>query len=140
MEEHSRNALHVARSLEGHPRIGKVHYPGLDSHPDKAAADRLFDRGPDGDTLYGGMVSFEIRDADEAAVFRFANALRLAVLATSLGDVHSIMTHPATTTHRNIGARRRAQLGIGDNLVRLSVGIEDPEDIAADLAQALEQL
>ncbi len=140
MEEHSRNALHVARALEGHPRVGKVHYPGLDSHPDKAVADRLFDRGPDGDTLYGGMVSFELRDADEAAVFRFANALRLAVRATSLGDVHSMMTHPATTTHRNIGARRRAQLGIGDNLVRFSVGIEDPEDITADLMQALEQI
>ena len=100
----------------------------------------MFDRGPDGDTLYGGMVSFELRDADEAAVFRFANALRLAVRATSLGDVHSMMTHPATTTHRNIGARRRAQLGIGDNLVRFSVGIEDPEDITADLMQALEQI
>lgn len=140
MEEHSRNALRVARMLEAHPRVGAVHYPGLASHPDQAVADRLFDHGPDGETLYGGMVGFEILDADEAAVFRFANALRLAVRATSLGDVHSIMTHPATTTHRNIGAGRRAQLGIGDNLVRLSVGIEDPEDIAADLAQALEQV
>ena len=140
MEEHSRNALHVARVLEAHPRVGAVHYPGLDSHPDKAVADRLFDRGSDGDVLYGGVVSFEIRDADEAAVFRFANALKLVVRATSLGDVHSLATHPATTTHKNIGARRRTQLGVGDNLVRLSVGIEDPEDIAADIGQALDRV
>ena len=140
MEEHSRNALHVAQVLEEHPLVEAVHYPGLDGHPDKEVAGRLFDRGPDGSTLYGGMLSFEIRDADEATVFRFANALQLVVCATSLGDVHSLMTHPATTTHKNIGPKRRAQLGIGDNLVRLSVGIEDPEDIAADLVQALDQV
>ena len=140
MEEHSWNALHVAQALEAHPRVGAVHYPGLDSHPDKAVADRLFARGPDSNTLYGGMVSFDIRDADEATVFRFANALQLVVRATSLGDVHSLMTHPATTTHKNIGKKRRQQLGIGDNLVRISVGIEDPDDIAADLVRALEQV
>ena len=140
IEEHCRNALHVARVLEAHPRVGTVHYSGLESHPDRPVAERLFDRGPDGNTLCGGMVSFEVRDADQAETFRFMNALRLIVRTLSLGDVHSLVAHPATTTHRNLGEKRRRQLGIRDNLVRFSVGIEDRDDIAADLEQALATL
>ena len=140
VEEHSRNALHVARFLERHPRVGAVHYPGLDCHPDKAVSDRLFGRDSAGERMYGGVVSFEVRDADRAKAFRFMNALELVVRTLSLGDVHSLITHPATTTHRNMGAKRRQQLGIGENLVRLSVGIEDREDITADVLQALESL
>lgn len=140
MEEHCRNALHVARVLEKHPRVGAVHYPGLAGHPDKAVCERLFDRGPEGELLCGGMVSFEVAGADQAKTFRFMDALRLIVRTLSLGDVHSLVAHPATTTHRNLGEKRRLQLGIHDNLVRFSVGIEDREDIANDLLQALESL
>ncbi len=140
MEEHCRNALHVAQVLEGHPRVGRVYYPGLDSHPDKATADRLFDSDIVGRKMYGGMVSFEVRDADQAKTFRFMNALELVVRTLSLGDVHSLITHPATTTHRNLGEHRRRQLGINDNLVRFSVGIEHADDITADVVQALESL
>ena len=138
VEEHSRNALHVARMLENHPRVAAVHYPGLDGHPDKRVADRLFGSDSDGQTMYGGMVSFEVNGADRAATFAFMNALQLVVRTLSLGDVHSLITHPATTTHRNLGAKRREQLGIHENLVRFSVGIEDREDIVADVVQALE--
>lgn len=140
MEEHSRNALHVARVLEGHPQVAATHYPGLDSHPDKAVAERLFRSDGEGARMHGGMVSFEVRDADQAKTFRFMDALQLVVRTLSLGDVHSLVCHPATTTHRNLGEKRRLQLGIRDNLVRFSVGIEDPDDIAADVVQALESL
>ncbi len=138
MEEHCRNALHVAQSLERHPRVASVLYPGLDSHPDREVAERVFDRDTEGAPMYGGIVSFEVRDAGQRETFRFMNALRLVVRTLSLGDVHSLITHPATTTHKNLGAKRRHNLGIRDNLVRFSVGIEDPGDIVEDIAQALE--
>lgn len=140
MEEHCRNALHVAQVLERHPKVGAVYYPGLDGHPDKSVAERLFDCNADGETMFGGMVGFEVRDADQAQTFRFMNALQLVVRTLSLGDVHSLITHPATTTHRNIGEKRRKKLGIRDNLARFSVGIEDPNDIAEDVVQALDSL
>ena len=139
MEQHSHNALHVAGILEDHPRVQAVFYPGLESHSDHAVATRLFGQDTDGNAMYGGMVSFEVRDADQAGTFRFMNALRLVVRTLSLGDVHSLVSHPATTTHRNLGEKRRKRLGIRDNLVRFSVGIEDPEDIAADVVQALDR-
>lgn len=138
MEEHCRNALHVARILEDHPRVEAVFYPGLDNHPDREIARRHFDRDSEGTAMFGGMVGFEVRDAGQDGTFRFMNALKLVVRTLSLGDVHSLITHPATTTHRNLGEKRRQQLGIRDNLVRFSVGIEDREDIAADVVQALE--
>lgn len=138
IQEHCRNAIHVARILNEHPRVGNVFYPGLRNHPDRVIAEHLFDRDLDGARMFGGMVSFEIRDADRATTFRFMNALKLVVRTLSLGDVHSLITHPATTTHRALGANRREKLGIRENLVRFSVGIEDREDIAADLIQALE--
>jgi cystathionine gamma-synthase/methionine-gamma-lyase len=140
MEEHCRNALLVAQALERHPRVRTVHYPGLAGHPDQAVAERQFDRDTQDATMYGGIVSFEVLDADQAKTFRFMNALRLVVRTLSLGDVHSLITHPATTTHRNIGEKRRQRLGITDNMVRFSVGIEDPDDIVADVAQALESV
>ena len=140
MEEHCHNALHVARVLERHPRVGRVNYPGLDSHPDREVAERLFDSDSLGRTLYGGMVSFEVEGGDQDETFRFMNALQLVVRTLSLGDVHSLITHPATTTHRNLGEHRRRKLGIHDNLVRFSVGIEDAEDISQDIVQALESL
>ncbi len=138
MDEHCRNALHVARVLERHPRVGSVLYPGLENHPDRDVAERLFDRDSEGAPMYGGIVSFEVRNASQDETFRFMNALQVVVRTLSLGDVHSLITHPATTTHRNLGEKRRHQLGIRDNLVRFSVGIEDPEDIVNDVVGALD--
>lgn len=138
MQEHCRNALHVARILESHPRVKSVFYPGLEGHPDHEIAFRHFDSDSEGIPMCGGMVSFEVRDADQKGTFRFMNALKLVVRTLSLGDVHSLITHPATTTHKNLGPKRRLRLGIQDNLVRFSVGIEDPDDIADDVVQALD--
>lgn len=137
MEAHCHNAAIVARALQKSDRIRRVHYPGLADHPDKRVAARLFSTAANGENQYGGMVSFEIADAGRAEVFRFLNALKLVVRTLSLGDVHSLVSYPAMSSHRNLSPKHRARLGIGDNLLRLSVGIEDTDDIVADLLQAL---
>lgn len=134
MVQHCRNAAQVAAWLKNHPRISRVNYPGLADHPQHAVATRLFRPG-----CYGGMISFEIADADRARVFAFMEALRLILPATSLGDVYSLIMYPAHSSHRALTPEERAQIGIGEGLVRLSVGIEDVEDIIADLEQALER-
>ena len=134
MRQHCANAQDVAQWLEGHPRIERVHYPGLQSHPQHNVANHLF-----GDGGYGGMVSFELRDAGREAVFRFLEALELILPATTLGDVYSLVLYPAMSSHRALSPAERAQVGIGEGLVRLSVGIEAAEDIIADLEQALER-
>src|ERR1022692_1181679 len=87
--------------------------------------------------LYGAMVSFEIKEAGREEIFRFMDALKMVVRATSLGDVHSMMLYPVMSSHRELSPKHRERMGIRDNLVRLSVGIEAPEDILADLEQAL---
>ncbi|MGQ9585674.1 MAG: trans-sulfuration enzyme family protein [Anaerolineae bacterium] len=132
MARHCESALAVARWLQGHPRIARVHYPGLEDHPQHALARRLFREG-----CFGGMVSFEIAGADRETVFRFMEALRLVLPATSLGDVYSLILYPAHSSHRTLTAEERAAVGIGPGLVRLSVGVEDAGDIIADLEQAL---
>ena len=137
MAAHCRNAGIVARALQEDERILRVHYPGLADHPDHDAASRLFLPAAGGEKQYGGMVSFEIAGAGRQEVFRFLNALKLVVRTLSLGDVHSLVSYPAMSSHRNLSPKHRARLGIGDNLLRLSVGIEDPEDIVEDLLQAL---
>jgi cystathionine gamma-synthase/methionine-gamma-lyase len=134
MAQHCRNAAAVAAWLAEHPRIAKVNYPGLPGHPQHDVATRLFREG-----CYGGMVSFEIAGADQAQVFRFMEALKLVLPATTLGDVYSLTLYPAHSSHRALSPEERAAIGIGEGLVRLSVGIEDVEDIIADLDQALEQ-
>ncbi len=126
------NALAVARWLQGHPCVARVHYPGLPSHPQHALATRLF-----GGRGYGGVVSFELARGGRAEAFRFLEALRLVLPATSLGDVYSLALYPAISSHRALSAEERARLGIGDNLLRLSLGIEDVADVQADLDQAL---
>ena len=126
------NARRVAEWLAGHPRVSRVNYPGLASHPQHGLAARLLERGE-----FGAMISFDIRDADRPAVFRFMEALRLVLPATTLGDVYSLVLYPAHSSHRALDPALRRRLGIGDGLVRLSVGIEDPADIIADLGQAL---
>jgi len=132
MRQHCANAQDVAQWLEGHSRVERVHYPGLQSHPQHSVANHLF-----GDAGYGGMVSFELRDAGREAVFRFLEALELILPATTLGDVYSLVLYPAMSSHRALSPAERAQVGIGEGLVRLSVGIEAAEDIIADLDQAL---
>lgn len=132
VERQCANARTVAARLKGHPRVERVHYPGDPDHPDAATVSRLLPEG-----LYGGMISFEIRDAGREEVFAFMDRLRLIVRATSLGDVHTMILYPAMSSHRELSPRQRQRMGIGDNLVRLSVGIEAPEDILEDLEQAL---
>jgi cystathionine gamma-synthase/methionine-gamma-lyase len=132
MERQCANACRVASWLATHPRIARVHFPASAEHPDATAVRRLFPPG-----LFGAMVSFELKDAGRAEVFRFMDGLNLVVRATSLGDVHSMMLYPVMSSHREVSPKHRERMGISDGLVRLSVGIEAPEDIIEDLEQAL---
>lgn len=131
MRAHSQNALMVAEWLEAQPQVAAVHYTGLTSHPQHALANRQQE-------AHGAIVAFELPGGQEAA-FRFINACTLATITANLGDVRTTITHPATTTHYRIGPEARAAAGIGDGLLRLSVGLEHPQDLLADLAQALER-
>ncbi|MGO8919793.1 MAG: cystathionine gamma-synthase [Stellaceae bacterium] len=129
MERHCANALAVAEHLERHPKVARVHYPGLASHPQHALARRQMQ-------AYGGMVTIELA-GDLAAARRFLERVEIFALAESLGGVESLIEHPAIMTHASLPPAQRQALGIGDALVRLSVGIEDVEDLIADLDQAL---
>jgi cystathionine beta-lyase/cystathionine gamma-synthase len=126
------NACRVAARLAEHPGVERVHFPGDPKHPDSATIRRLFPEG-----LYGAMVSFEMRDAGRAEVFAFMERLKMIVPATSLGDVHTMVLYPSMSSHREVSPKQRERMGIRDNLVRLSVGIEAIEDILEDLDQAL---
>lgn len=136
MERQCENANALAARLAEDPRVAKVNYPALKGHPDHEAALRLLD-GP------GGLVSFELAVEDEErgreAAFRFLNALELCVRAPSLGDIYTLAIHPATSSHRELSPGRRVRLGVKENLVRISCGIEHQEDIVADVEQALER-
>ncbi len=129
MERHSANALAIARYLEGHPRIRRVYYPGLATHPQHHLASTQMN-------AFGGMVS-AVLDTDLAGTRRFLEACRLFALAESLGGVESLIEHPAIMTHASVPADVREGLGISDSLVRLSVGIEDEADLIAELDTAL---
>jgi cystathionine beta-lyase/cystathionine gamma-synthase len=131
-ERQCANACRVASWLSSHPKVERVYFPADSAHPDAAAIRRLFPAN-----LYGGMVSFELKDCGREDVFRFMNALKMIVRATSLGDVHTMMLYPVMSSHREVSPKHRERMGIRDNLVRLSAGIEAPEDIIADLEQAL---
>ncbi len=129
MKAHCENAARIAEWLSKHPKVEKVIYPGLDSHPQKALAERQMDG-------FGGMVSFDIGgDLDRAR--RFLENTRLFALAESLGGVESLVNHPAIMTHGSVPKDRREVLGITDTLIRLSVGIENIDDLIADLDSAL---
>jgi len=130
MERHSQNALQLAEWLQAQPKVARVHYPGLASHAQHALARRQMRRG------FGGMVSMELA-SDLAGARRFLERCELFALAESLGGVESLIEHPAIMTHASIPPEQRARLGIGDTLIRLSVGVEDVEDLGAELAQAL---
>ena len=129
------NAQWLAEWLSKHPRIERVYYPGLGSHPDTARCKKLFARG-----MAGGVVSMAIRGARREDIFRFVNSLELFLKATSLGDVQSLILYPAISSHRDLAPKHRERLGITDNLVRLSVGVEAVNDLQADLGQALDRL
>jgi cystathionine gamma-lyase len=129
MERHCSNALELAQWLERQPQVARVYYPGLPTHPQHALACRQM-RG------FGGMISLDL-NTDLAGTKRFLEQVQIFALAESLGGVESLIEHPAIMTHASIPAQNRAKLGIGDSLVRLSVGVEDVDDLRADLAQAL---
>ena len=129
MERHCANALKIARWLEKHQAIDRVIYPGLESHPQHALAKKQM-------AAFGGIVTVVLK-GDLAGGKRFLERCRLFTLAESLGGVESLIEHPAIMTHASIPPEQRARLGISDSLVRLSVGIEDADDLVADLAQAL---
>jgi cystathionine beta-lyase/cystathionine gamma-synthase len=132
MERHCANACRAASFLATHPAVERVYFPADPAHPDAAIVKRLFAPG-----LYGAIVSIEVKGADRDRIFRLMNAFRLIVPATSLGDVQTMALYPAMASHRELSPKHRARLGIKDNLLRLSVGIEAVEDIIADLDQAL---
>jgi cystathionine beta-lyase/cystathionine gamma-synthase len=133
MRRHSDNGLAVASFLEAHDKIQRVTYPGLPSHPGHEVAKRQMSGG------FSGMISFELHGGIEAGR-TLMNSVKLCSLAESLGAVETMITHPATMTHVDVPREERIARGLNDSLVRLSVGIEDPEDIIADLTQALEQV
>jgi len=129
MEAHDKNGRAVAAFLDEHPKVQKVYYPGLQSHPQHELA-RIQQRG------FGGMVAFETGSLENAK--KVLESVKLCTLAESLGGVESLISHPATMTHASVPSDKRQSLGITDGLVRISVGIEDVEDILEDLDQALQ--
>ncbi len=129
MEEHHRNALAIARWLAEHPAVAEVLHPGLESHPQYALAQRQM-------TGCGGTFSFRLKGGNEA-LYRLLRGVKVFLLAESLGGVESLIDHPATMTHASLSADVRRQMGIGDDLIRLSVGLEHVDDLIADLAEAL---
>ncbi len=130
VRQHVENAVALAAFLDSHPKVEQVFYPGLPSHPQAALAKRQMRNG-------GAMISFSPRGGKVAA-FRLLNALEIIDISNNLGDAKSLITHPATTTHQNLKPEEREELGIGPALLRLSVGLEDVEDLKEDLSAALD--
>lgn len=128
MQRHSHSAALIADWLNAHDKVARVHYPGLASHPQHALARRQ-------QKDFGGVVSFEV--ADRVAAWQIVDALKYFSITANLGDAKSIVTHPATTTHGRVSQAERDEMGIREGLIRLSIGLEEPADLMADLAQAL---
>jgi cystathionine gamma-synthase/methionine-gamma-lyase len=138
MERQSDNALQVAQFLESHPLIDRVRYAGLPSHPQHETARRIFAaQRSGGQRQFGAMLNFDIVDGDKDKAFRFLDALRIILPATTLGDVYSLIVNPARTTHHWLTGEELARIGIGPGTFRMSVGIENIEDLKEDLDQAL---
>jgi len=131
MERHSKSALKIARQLEAHPSVARVYYPGLESGPQYELACRQMPGG------FGGMIAFELKGGYDAGI-RFMDALKLVTIAVSLGDAETLVQHPASMTHSPYTPEERAAHGITEGLVRLSIGLESVEDIAADIGEALD--
>jgi cystathionine beta-lyase/cystathionine gamma-synthase len=132
MERHCSNALQVAHFLQEHPGVDRVYYPGLTTHPQHDLANKLL-----GNSRYGGLLAFELKEQTRAAAFRFMNMLQLCLPATTLGDVFSQVSYPAISSHRTLTAAQRHAMGITEGCIRLSVGIEHIDDILLDLDAAL---
>ncbi len=126
----SASAASIADAIAGHPAVSRIFYPGRDDHPQADIAGRQMSAG-------STMVSFEV-DGGKQAAFNVANALQVVRISNNLGDAKSLVTHPATTTHQRLSEEERAELDIGDGLLRLSVGLEDPDDLIEDLTAALD--
>ncbi len=131
MRQQCANALEIATWLRDRTGVARVYFPGLPDHPQHDLARRCFDG------LWGGMVSFDLALGGRAAAYRFMDALRLVLPGTSLGDVFSLVSYPAMSSHRDVVPSERERLGIGEGLLRLSLGIEEPGDIIADLEAGL---
>jgi methionine-gamma-lyase len=132
MERQCANAMALAEALAGHPKVSEVGYCGLSTHPDHALASELFERG-----LYGATLSFSLRDGYDAAS-RWAKSLRVAVVGSSFGGLWTEVTHPGSTSHRQLSPEEREAAGIGDGMIRVAVGAEDPGDLVRDFVRALE--
>jgi len=132
MDRHCENAKALATHLQNDARIGRVHFPGLAAEAESAIAARLLRL-----ENFGALISIELKDGSRETAFRFMDALRLVVRSTSLGDVFTSALHPATASHRDLSPARRRELGISDGLIRISAGIENVNDIVADIDQAL---
>ncbi|MBS1597477.1 MAG: PLP-dependent transferase [Bacteroidetes bacterium] len=130
IKQHCAGAAAVATFLEQHPAVEKVYYPGLLSHPNHEVAARQ-------STGFGGIVSFKLKDDTEEAAIKIVTSTRLFKLAESLGGIKSLLSHPATMTHKTIPFGKRRAAGVADSLIRLSIGLEDPTDLVKDLKQAL---
>src|SRR5437867_10091608 len=127
MEAHNTNGMAIAKYLVDRKEIQKIYYPGLANHPGHELAKKQM-------TGFGGMIAFDLGSLDRAS--RFLEAVKLCSLGESLGGVETLISHPATMTHASVPAEERARMGITDGLVRISVGIEDVEDLIADLQRA----
>ena len=132
MERHQENAFQLAKYLSFHPKVENVWYPGLSTHPHHDIAKKQM-------SGYGGMISFEVKGGRKAGE-KLMNSVKLFTLAVSLGDVDSLIEHPASMTHSTYSTEDLEKLGIAENLVRISVGIEDPSDLIDDLSQALKAI
>jgi cystathionine beta-lyase/cystathionine gamma-synthase len=133
MQRHTASAEAVAAFLQGHPKVERTHHASVSSHPDHDTARRILPRGA------GGMLAVEVAGGVDAGK-TFCDALELAWVATSLGGTHTLVGHAASTTHRQYPPEARRAAGISDGLVRVSVGLEDPDDIVEDFARALEAI
>ena len=131
MRKHCQNAERVARWLSTRDEVEAVHYPGLEGHPQHTTAGQLLGG------RYGGMVSFELAQGEKERVFRFMESLQLCLPGTTLGDIYTQILNPAMSSHRALTPEQRAEVGIAPGLMRMSVGIEDVEDIIGDLEGAL---
>jgi cystathionine gamma-synthase len=132
MERHNQNGLRVAQFLDSHPAVDRVYYPGLTAHPSHKIATRQM-RG------FGGLITFTVRDADWKQTSRIVDAAKIARIAPSLGGVESLIEQPLVMSYYNCSPEDRQRFGISDNMIRLSCGIENTEDLIADLDQALSQ-
>jgi cystathionine beta-lyase len=133
MKAHCENGKAVAQFLRNHPKVGKVYWPGFEDHPNHDVAKRQM-------RDFGGMISFTLKSDSFDEASKLAQALHVFSLAESLGGVESLVGHPASMTHASIPREERIKTGLVDSLLRLSVGVEDQEDLIADLAQALAQV